>query len=400
MLARKGSNSDLSFIRNWTVLVLFVVVMKSFSPVALIEMSNPGRAGGIGVPHWWVKGSLVSLYDKSERILIEAASCDAQLVVFLEAFIGGYPPGSTLNISIVYQTDNGKKEFHKYHASAIDVPGPEVEVDRLAAMARKYKVYLVMAVIERDNYKLYCTMLFFNSLGHYLGKHRKIMPTALKRIIWGLGTDQQFQFMTLIGAVISWENRTPLLRSAMYTKVLSFSERCIFLHNSYESSGHYVVVLAEIEKLAGIIPLCLQACNFYKKKGIDLHNHPRYKDKKLSDLFDVLLADELLQQSSEILDYGLYMVTYAECLYYGKRVPLIEFNPNILRTCYVALLWDYGMRKQEANAHSDVEAPLRPGRRVLEEGCLSFGSHLDQVVPVESKGIGLCRVVEGESYLR
>ncbi|KAF3644518.1 Bifunctional nitrilase/nitrile hydratase NIT4B [Capsicum annuum] len=135
---------------------------------------------------------------KSERILIEAASCDAQLVVFLEAFIGGYPPGSTLNISIVYQTDNGKKEFHKYHASAIDVPGPEVEVDRLAAMARKYKVYLVMSVIERDNYKLYCTMLFFDSLGHYLGKHRKIMPTTLKRIICGLGMDQQFQFMMLL----------------------------------------------------------------------------------------------------------------------------------------------------------------------------------------------------------
>ncbi|KAM3393900.1 hypothetical protein P3S68_002901 [Capsicum galapagoense] len=62
------------------------------------------------------------------------------------------------------------------------------------------------------------------------------------------------------------------------------------------------------------------------------------------------------------VDYGLYIVTYAECLYYGKRVPLIEFNPNILRTRYAALLWDYGMRKQEASAHSDVEEPLRPGR--------------------------------------
>ncbi|KAF3630343.1 hypothetical protein FXO38_27209 [Capsicum annuum] len=101
--------------------------------------------------------------------------------------------------------------------------------------------------------------------------------------------------------------------------------------NSYESSGHYVVVLAEIEKLSGIIPLYLQAY-------------------------------ELLQQSSEILDYGLYIVIYAECLYYGKRVPLIEFNPNILCTRYAALLWDYGMRKQEASAHSDVEEPLRLGR--------------------------------------
>ncbi|XP_047250076.1 uncharacterized protein LOC124885867 [Capsicum annuum] len=39
--------------------------------------------------------------------------------------------------------------------------------------------------------------------------------------------------------------------------VLSFSERCIFLYDSYESSGHYATILAEIEKIAKIIPLCL-----------------------------------------------------------------------------------------------------------------------------------------------
>ncbi|PHU17332.1 hypothetical protein BC332_13027 [Capsicum chinense] len=36
--------------------------------------------------------------------------------------------------------------------------------------------------------------------------------------------------------------------------VLSFSERYIFLYDSYESSGHYPAVLAEIEKIAEIIP--------------------------------------------------------------------------------------------------------------------------------------------------
>ncbi|KAF3646566.1 hypothetical protein FXO37_20373, partial [Capsicum annuum] len=80
--------------------------------------------------------------------------------------------------------------------------------------------------------------------------------------------------------------------------VLSFSESCIFLYDSYESSGHYAVVLGEIEKIAKIIPLCLQACDFYVKKGIDLQNHPRYKDKESSDIFDVLFEDDLPQQSS------------------------------------------------------------------------------------------------------
>ncbi|PHU01907.1 hypothetical protein BC332_27158 [Capsicum chinense] len=58
--------------------------------------------------------------------------------------------------------------------------------------------------------------------------------------------------------------------------ILSFSKRCIFLYDSYVSSGHYPVVLDVIEKLAAIIPLCLEHCDFYVKKGIHVENHPRY----------------------------------------------------------------------------------------------------------------------------
>ncbi|PHT53098.1 hypothetical protein CQW23_07560 [Capsicum baccatum] len=123
--------------------------------------------------------------------------------------------------------------------------------------------------------------------------------------------------------------------------VLSFSKRCIFLYDSYKSSGHYPAILAEIKKLAEIIPLCLQACDFYDNKGIDLQNHPIYKDKDSSDLFDVLFEDNLPQQLSGTLDCGLYIVTYAECLSYGHKVLSIEFDPNTFRTRYVALLWDY-----------------------------------------------------------
>ncbi|PHU00481.1 hypothetical protein BC332_30268 [Capsicum chinense] len=85
--------------------------------------------------------------------------------------------------------------------------------------------------------------------------------------------------------------------------VLSFSERYIFIYDSYEFFDHYAVVLAEIEKLAKIIPLCLKACNFYKNKDIDLDNHPRYKDKDMLDLFDVLFVDDLPQQTSESLSF-------------------------------------------------------------------------------------------------
>ncbi|PHT53244.1 hypothetical protein CQW23_07706 [Capsicum baccatum] len=145
--------------------------------------------------------------------------------------------------------------------------------------------------------------------------------------------------------------------------VLSFSERCIFLYDSYESSDHYAIVLAEIEKIATIILLCLQVCDFYVKKGIDLQNHPRYKDKESSYMFDLLFEDDFPQQPSESLDCGVFMIMYAECLSYGHKVIATEFDPNALCTRHAALLWDYGIRKQEANAISDVEAPLRPARQ-------------------------------------
>nr|DAD29869.1 TPA_asm: hypothetical protein HUJ06_031337 [Nelumbo nucifera] len=158
--------------------------------------------------------------DKAERLIVEAAGLGSQLVVFPEAFIGGYPRGSTFGVTIGARTFKGREEFRKYHAAAIDVPSPEVE--RLAAMAGKYKVYLVMGVIERDGYTLYCTVLFFDSQGLYLGKHRKLMPTALERIIWGFGDGSTIPVYETpigkIGALICWENRMPLLRTALYGK--------------------------------------------------------------------------------------------------------------------------------------------------------------------------------------
>lgn len=158
--------------------------------------------------------------DKAERFLAEAAGYGSQLVVFPEAFIGGYPRGSSFGATIGSRTAKGREDFRKYHASAIDVPGPEV--DRLAAMAGKYKVYLVMGVIEREGYTLYCTVLFFDSQGHYMGKHRKVMPTAVERIVWGFGDGSTIPVFGTpigkIGAAICWENRMPLLRTAMYGK--------------------------------------------------------------------------------------------------------------------------------------------------------------------------------------
>jgi len=46
---------------------------------------------------------------------------------------------------------------------------------------------LVVGIIERDGGTLYCTVVFFDNEGTYLGKHRKLMPTGSERLVWGFG---------------------------------------------------------------------------------------------------------------------------------------------------------------------------------------------------------------------
>jgi nitrilase len=81
-------------------------------------------------------------------------------------------------------------------------------------------------VIERDSQysrgTLYCTLLYFGPDGRLMGKHRKIMPTAAERLIWGAGDGSTLAtFKTEIGTIgglICWENYMPLARTFMYSK--------------------------------------------------------------------------------------------------------------------------------------------------------------------------------------
>ncbi len=140
-------------------------------------------------------------------------------MVFPEAFVSCYPRGLTFGASVGWRTPEGREEYRRYWESAVDVPGPSV--DRLGEMARARAVYLVIGVVEREGGTLYCTVLFGPD-GAFLGKHRKLMPTAAERLVWGYGDGSTLPvFDTAIGklgAVICWENYMPLLRMAMYAK--------------------------------------------------------------------------------------------------------------------------------------------------------------------------------------
>ena len=152
--------------------------------------------------------------------MAEAARAGARLVVFPEAMIGGYPKGVDFGARVGMRSDQGRVDFERYWDGAIDVPGPVT--DQLGALAGEHGLYLVIGVIERSGSTLYCTALYFSSEGALLGRHRKVMPTAMERIIWGYGDGSTLRVLDTplgkLGAVICWENYMPLLRTAMYAQ--------------------------------------------------------------------------------------------------------------------------------------------------------------------------------------
>jgi nitrilase len=158
--------------------------------------------------------------DRVAELTADAAADRAQLVVFPEAFVSGYPKGADFGAVVGSRSREGREWFRRYHESSVDVPGPAV--DRLGEIARVNAVHLVVGVVERDRGTLYCTALFLGPDGDLLGKHRKLMPTAMERVIWGFGDGSTLTVLPTplgrIGAVICWENYMPQLRLAMYAQ--------------------------------------------------------------------------------------------------------------------------------------------------------------------------------------
>jgi len=160
--------------------------------------------------------TIAKLVDLTEQ----AAAQRADIVVFPEAFVGGYPKGLDFGARLGMRSPEGREDFRRYYESAITVPGPEML--EIAEVARRDRLHLVVGVIERDGGTLYCTALMFGPDGSLLGKHRKLMPTALERLVWGLGDGSTITVVDSaigrFGSVICWENYMPLLRMAMYAK--------------------------------------------------------------------------------------------------------------------------------------------------------------------------------------
>ncbi len=157
---------------------------------------------------------------KAVELIRQAAAGGANLALFPEAFLGCYPKGLTFNTPVGARMPGARDMFLRYFNGAVEANGPECA--RIAEAAREAGLFVVMGAIERAGGTLYCTALFFDPERGLVGKHRKLMPTAAERLIWGFGDGSTLPtFETGVGragSVICWENYMPMLRTAMYAQ--------------------------------------------------------------------------------------------------------------------------------------------------------------------------------------
>ncbi|KEQ25883.1 carbon-nitrogen hydrolase family protein [Paenibacillus tyrfis] len=165
-----------------------------------------------------------SAMDKIASMTREAAGQGANLIVFPEVFLPGYPRGLSFGTRVGSRNADGRKDWERYWASSIDIPGAETGI--LGELAKELGVYLVIGVVERDREfstgTLYNSMVYIGPDGALLGKHHKLVPTGAERLFWGQGDGSTLTVIDTpfgrIGGLICWENYMPLARMAMYAQ--------------------------------------------------------------------------------------------------------------------------------------------------------------------------------------
>jgi predicted amidohydrolase len=162
--------------------------------------------------------------ERTRQLTREAAARGAQLVVFPETWLPGYPAWLDVCRDVnLWDHAPTKAVFARYRAESVDVAGASGEA--LAAIARDCKVTLVVGVSERVSSgpgygTLYNSLLTYGPDGQLLNHHRKLMPTYTERMVWGQGDTSGLGAVDTphgrVGGLVCWEHWMPLSRQALH----------------------------------------------------------------------------------------------------------------------------------------------------------------------------------------
>lgn len=189
--------------------------------------------------------------DKACKAILEAGENGAELIVFPEAFISGYPDW-------VWLIPNSKgAELNNLYIKLVEhaVSVPDNSTAKPCKAAKTAGINMVMGMHERSsetsNASLFNTLLFISNGGEILGKHRKLIPTGGERLIWAQGDGKSLRsYDTSVGKIaglICWENFMPLARNAIYESGVQ-----ILASPTWDKSPRWLQSMQHIAREGGI----------------------------------------------------------------------------------------------------------------------------------------------------
>ena len=161
---------------------------------------------------------------KIEQYVSDAAGRGAQLVVFGETLLPGYPFWLSRANGAAFDDAVQKTLYAHYLRAAVCIERGDLA--SLCRLAGQHRIAIYLGVAERPadrgGHSIYCSLVYIHHDGHVRNVHRKLQPTYEERLVWapgdghGLRTHRLHEFT--VGGLNCWENWMPLSRTALYAQ--------------------------------------------------------------------------------------------------------------------------------------------------------------------------------------
>lgn len=170
-------------------------------------------------PVWLNKEATIGKIEDSIR---EAGKKKAELIVFGEALLPGYPFWIALTNGAAWDSPVQKEIHAHYVQNSITIE--KGELNSICALAKEYNIAVYLGIMERaanrGGHSIYASLVYIDQQGIIQSVHRKLQPTFDERLTWAPGDGHGLQVHPLkdftVGGLNCWENWMPLPRTALY----------------------------------------------------------------------------------------------------------------------------------------------------------------------------------------